>query len=401
VNGPPDSSATEFAFHALADLFPLMEGEDFAALVEDIRAQGLNEPIVIFENQLLEGRNRYRACREAGVTPKYVEKVFDSEAAAVAFVISANIHRRHLTAEQRRELTTKLLKANPQQSDRKIAAVVKVDHKTIAEVRRRAEGSGEIPQMVKRVDRKGRSRPAHTHRAVEPRAAKTTKAEGALNGSTFKASGEGEPAAEQSATKPVPRDDVGPYSKGEHDRLRARVDELNAEKRLLEIKIAGLQQEVEGLRADFEEDERIIDEFTQQDAGTVALVQPISVQFADGEWHSTETIAAKLASNEAQVDAALRVMQQSAGVKVECKGVGASFSYRLFKTVSTVELNKKLTPLFKGLMVERKKNRASIKVGGLALRLHGYLVEWLGRKPRVEDGNDPDLSWLVTPEDGQ
>ena len=43
-------------FHPLADLFPLVEGDEFAGLVEDIRANGLLTPIVLFEGQVLDGR---------------------------------------------------------------------------------------------------------------------------------------------------------------------------------------------------------------------------------------------------------------------------------------------------------------------------------------------------------
>jgi hypothetical protein len=61
--------------HPLANLFPLLEGEEFAELVADIKAHGLIEPIVIHEGKILDGRNRYRACLAAGVRPWF--KPFD------------------------------------------------------------------------------------------------------------------------------------------------------------------------------------------------------------------------------------------------------------------------------------------------------------------------------------
>lgn len=83
--------------HPLCTLFPRMEGAEFAALVEDIRANGLRQPIVLHEGMILDGGNRYRACLEAGVTPSFAE--FDG-GSVVSFVLSANLHRRHMTPGQ-------------------------------------------------------------------------------------------------------------------------------------------------------------------------------------------------------------------------------------------------------------------------------------------------------------
>ena len=57
--------------HPLAQLFPLMEDAAFEALVADIRANGLMNPITLCDDKLLDGRNRYRACAEAGVQPSF------------------------------------------------------------------------------------------------------------------------------------------------------------------------------------------------------------------------------------------------------------------------------------------------------------------------------------------
>jgi hypothetical protein len=45
-----------YEFHRYANLFPLMEGPEFAELVEDIRANGLHEPIMLHEGKILDGR---------------------------------------------------------------------------------------------------------------------------------------------------------------------------------------------------------------------------------------------------------------------------------------------------------------------------------------------------------
>ena len=54
-------------FHPAADIFPLLEGDEFQALKTDIAEQGQLDPIWVYQNQILDGRNRYRACQELGI----------------------------------------------------------------------------------------------------------------------------------------------------------------------------------------------------------------------------------------------------------------------------------------------------------------------------------------------
>lgn len=85
-------------FHALANIFPLLEGREFDELVGDIGVKGLIEPVVLHEGAILDGRNRYRACLAAGAEPRFEEfKGYD----ALSFVVSKNLKRRHLSEEQR------------------------------------------------------------------------------------------------------------------------------------------------------------------------------------------------------------------------------------------------------------------------------------------------------------
>jgi hypothetical protein len=160
----PHESKHKPSFHPLADIFPLMEGGEFDELVGDIKRRGLHESIIIFEEKVLEGRNRARACEKAGVEPHYKELIGTKEE-ATRYVISANIHRRHLKPSQRRESLKTLLKMNPEQSDRSLGRMIKLDNKTVAVERRKMEATEEIPQLEKTVgkDGKSRKRPAKPH----------------------------------------------------------------------------------------------------------------------------------------------------------------------------------------------------------------------------------------------
>jgi len=104
-------ATTPYLFHELSSYLPLLEGEEFDALVEDIREFGQIEPIVLYEGKILDGRNRYRACKKLGIEVKATEWK-PSEATGITplqYVISTNIMRRHLNTAQRSEIGLLLL----------------------------------------------------------------------------------------------------------------------------------------------------------------------------------------------------------------------------------------------------------------------------------------------------
>src|SRR5581483_8076273 len=93
--------------HPASELFPLEEGDAFQALVEDVKAHGLRVPVTLFDTRVLDGRNRYRACLAAGVEPRFESWTGDDP---VAFVMSQNLHRRHLNESQRSLIAAKAKK---------------------------------------------------------------------------------------------------------------------------------------------------------------------------------------------------------------------------------------------------------------------------------------------------
>lgn len=111
--------------HPAAELFPLMQGEEFDALVESIRTQGLREPAwLTADGALLDGRNRVRACQAAGVKPEFRQYHGDDP---VAFVMALNMDRRHLTVGQRAMVALKLVPMYQSEAVKRMTAGVAID----------------------------------------------------------------------------------------------------------------------------------------------------------------------------------------------------------------------------------------------------------------------------------
>jgi ParB-like chromosome segregation protein Spo0J len=87
--------------HPLADIFPIMEGQELKEFIANIKNNGLQDPIILCDGKILDGRNRYHACIVAGVEPRF-ENYNGND--PVDFVVIKNLQRRHLTPIQKAEL---------------------------------------------------------------------------------------------------------------------------------------------------------------------------------------------------------------------------------------------------------------------------------------------------------
>src|SRR5262245_54481981 len=142
--------------HPAAELLPAMTESELRELGEDIKRHNLHTPVVIFTDQegteyLLDGRNRLDAMEivglpivnDAELNPDVVHHIAGN-IDPFAWVLSANLHRRHLTNEQKTELIAKLLRIKPNASDRQIAKETRTSHPKVAKVREQEERRGNI-----------------------------------------------------------------------------------------------------------------------------------------------------------------------------------------------------------------------------------------------------------------
>jgi N6-adenosine-specific RNA methylase IME4 len=156
-------------FHPLANLFPLIEGKEFDALVGDIRENGLHDQIDIYQGKILDGRNRYRAAEAAGIEiePRNC-RFFRPELYGdpLTYVFSKNLTRRHLDESQRAMVAGRLatmrqgertdLSAEPSANLPKVnqptaAKTLSISERTLRHARRVQDYGA--PELVRAVER--------------------------------------------------------------------------------------------------------------------------------------------------------------------------------------------------------------------------------------------------------
>lgn len=128
--------------HEAANLFPLDE-ETIGELAEDIRQRGQMVPIELLDGKVLDGRRRLLACEKAGVEPTF--KAVDV-ADPVAYVLSLNLHRRHLDKSQ-----CSMIGARAREMYDKAAKERQIEAG-------RTHGRGKVPELVPEPISRGDSR---------------------------------------------------------------------------------------------------------------------------------------------------------------------------------------------------------------------------------------------------
>jgi ParB-like chromosome segregation protein Spo0J len=155
-----------FWVHPVASWFPLLADEDLQKLADDISEHGQREPVVLLRGDLVDGRNRVAACALAGFEPRvrpWDPEVDGDETGLVSWILSRNLHRRHLDTHQRGMIAARLanlpahvgkarssggqLAATPTQAE--AAELLNVGERTVRRARTVLEhGSAELVQAV-------------------------------------------------------------------------------------------------------------------------------------------------------------------------------------------------------------------------------------------------------------
>jgi len=146
---PPAATLPDYRkleVHPLAELLPEASPEEYKALKESIRKNGLHEPMWLFEGKILEGRHRHRALLEIGRDFKSTDfQLFKGTyEQAKAFVFDKNLARRQLTRDQKEQIARRMIKESPKDSNRVIARRCGLSHVTVGKLRKEGDPGDSI-----------------------------------------------------------------------------------------------------------------------------------------------------------------------------------------------------------------------------------------------------------------
>jgi hypothetical protein len=166
--------------HHACEIIPAYDDSKLIELGRDLKASGgMKIPIIVLAQPdetfaLLDGRSRLDAMVHVGIKfdikivdghvvieapgydiPAPMEIVPDADFNAIAFVLSINLRRRHVTNEVKRAIIKKVIEAQPNLSDNAIAKMAGVSDKTVNSVRKELKANSEI-RISDRIEVTGR-----------------------------------------------------------------------------------------------------------------------------------------------------------------------------------------------------------------------------------------------------
>jgi ParB-like chromosome segregation protein Spo0J len=163
-----------------------MDPASLKELAEDIKVNGLREPIVLYEGKMLDGRNRLKACQMAGVKPVFREVSSDEiDGSTLLYVISKNLRRRHLTESQRAAVATDMEPLLKEEAKKRKAATQFHSRSVPIDADRKTKDlpgrSAEIAARVMNVGRRSVNRAAKVKREDPELHEKVKRGEATLN----------------------------------------------------------------------------------------------------------------------------------------------------------------------------------------------------------------------------
>lgn len=148
----------ELEVHPAADAFPRMDAGVYKAFADHVRQNGLQQPIKLLGGRVLDGRDRLRACKETGTSPKFENLPDDTD--AYRYVAGSNLERKHWNDSQRGLIASRLatLSRGHQESNAPIdalsqfeaAELMRVGRVTVQHARKVDEGGA--PELVRAVE---------------------------------------------------------------------------------------------------------------------------------------------------------------------------------------------------------------------------------------------------------
>ena len=151
-------TTTPLGSHPIVNAYPFMTDAEFHALRESIKQNGVRNPIILYENMILDGRHRYLACKELGIEPPTIE--FEGDACPVEYVYDINSNRRSLSPSQRAAVALALIPLIEVESKKRqarstaVAPEAKGKSSEIA-----AKATGASPRMVEAVKSVAKKKP--------------------------------------------------------------------------------------------------------------------------------------------------------------------------------------------------------------------------------------------------